>query len=150
MSEHKASVKWARNGADYGYKSYSRDNVWRFDNGIEVLSSAAPAYLGNAQRVDPESTFLAALSSRHMLTFLALASNKGFVVESYENNTVGFLEKSANGKLATTGVDLRPGIVFSGDKLPTDADLNWLHDKSHRECFTTNSVTTKITVVPAK
>jgi organic hydroperoxide reductase OsmC/OhrA len=62
MSEHKASVKWERNGADFGYKSYSRDHVWRFDNGIEVLSSAAPAYLGNPQRVDPESAFVAALS----------------------------------------------------------------------------------------
>jgi organic hydroperoxide reductase OsmC/OhrA len=150
MSEHKASVKWARNGADFGYKSYSRDHVWRFDNGIEVLSSAAPAYLGNPQRVDPESAFVAALSSCHMLTFLALASNKGFVVDSYEDNAVGFLEKNANGKLAVTRVDLRPEIVFSGATLPTDVDLTWLHDKAHRECFIANSVTSRITVVPAK
>lgn len=30
-----------------------------------------------------------------MLTFLALASNKGFVVDSYEDNAVGRLEKNA-------------------------------------------------------
>jgi organic hydroperoxide reductase OsmC/OhrA len=29
-------------------------------------ASAAPAYLGNPQRVDPESAFVAALSSCHM------------------------------------------------------------------------------------
>ena len=46
MSEHKANVKWARNGTDFGYKSYSRDHVWRFDNGIEVLGSAASRLSG--------------------------------------------------------------------------------------------------------
>ncbi len=102
MSEHKASVKWARNGADFGYKNYSRDHVWRFDNGVEVPSSASPSYLGNPQRVDPEAAFVAALSSCHMLTFLTLASNRGFVVDTYEDNAVGQLEKNANGKLAIT------------------------------------------------
>jgi organic hydroperoxide reductase OsmC/OhrA len=150
MTEHKASIKWARNGADFGYKSYSRDHVWRFDNGIEAPASAAPAYLGNPQRLDPESAFVAALSSCHMLTFLALASNKGFIVDRYEDNAVGHLDKNANGKLAITLVELHPDIVCSGAKQPTQADLDWLHDKAHRECFIANSVTTEIRIVPAK
>ena len=41
MSEHKATVKWARNGADFGYKNYRRDHIWLFDNGIELPASAA-------------------------------------------------------------------------------------------------------------
>jgi organic hydroperoxide reductase OsmC/OhrA len=150
MSEHKATVKWARDGADFGYKNYSRDHVWLFKNGIELPASAAPAYLGDPNRVDPESAFVAALSSCHMLTFLALASNKGFVVDSYEDNAVGFLEKNANGKLAVTRVDLHPKIAFSADSKPTQADFNWLHDKAHRECFIANSVTTKINVIPTE
>ena len=150
MSEHKATVKSARDGANFGYKNYSRDHVWLFKNGIELPASAAPAYLGDPNRVDPESAFVAALSSCHMLTFLALASNKGFVVDSYEDNAVGFLEKNANGKLAVTRVDLHPKIAFSADSKPTQADLNWLHDKAHRECFIANSVTTKINVIPTE
>ena len=118
MSEHKASIVWARNGADFGYKNYPRDHVWRFPNGVEVPGSAAPAYLGNPQRVDPEAAFVAALSSCHMLTFLALASNKGFVVDSYEDAAVGHLEKNAGGKLAITRVELHPKIVYSGAKQP--------------------------------
>ena len=149
MSEHKATIKWERNGADFGYKDYSRDHVWRFENGVEPAASAAPAYLGNPERVDPEAAFVAALSSCHMLTFLALASNKGFVVDSYEDAAVGTLEKNANGKLAVTRVELRPRVLFSGEKQPTQADLDWLHDKAHRECFIANSVTTKIGVEPA-
>jgi organic hydroperoxide reductase OsmC/OhrA len=146
MSEHKATIVWTRNGLDFGYKSYSRDHVWRFDNGMEVPASAAPAYLGNPQRVDPEAAFVAALSSCHMLTFLALASNRGFVVDQYEDTAVGHLEKNAAGKLAVTRVDLHPTIAFGGDKKPNTADLDWLHDKAHRECFIANSVTTEIHV----
>ena len=149
MSEHKARVVWARNGADFGYKTYPRDHVWRFDNGVEVPASAAPAYLGNPQRVDPEAAFVATLSSCHMLTFLALASNKGFVVDSYADAAVGHLEKNANGKLAVTRVELHPNIVYSGAKQPTAADLDWLHDKAHKECFIANSVTTAVKVVIA-
>lgn len=147
MSEHKVAVKWARNGSDFSYKTYNRNHIWRFDNGVEVSASAAPAYLGDPTRVDPEAAFVASLSSCHMLTFLALASNKGFIVDSYEDNAVGRLEKNANGKLAITVVELRPNISYAGDKRPSQTDLDWMHDKAHRECFIANSVTTEIRVV---
>ena len=114
MSEHKATIAWSRDGKDFGYKNYSRDHVWRFENGVAVPASAAPAYLGNPQRVDPEGALVAALSSCHMLTFLAVASYGGFVVDSYEDRAVGFLEKNAQGKLAMTRVVLRPRVVFAG------------------------------------
>ena len=146
MSEHKATIRWSRDGKDFMYKSYSRDHVWGL-NGNEVPASATPAYLGSPQRVDPEAAFVAALSSCHMLTFLALACNKGFVVESYEDNAVGHLEKNAAGKMAVTRVELHPKISFSGPKTPAQADLNWLHDKAHKECFIANSVTTEVHVV---
>ena len=146
MSEHKATVIWARGGKDFGYKSYSRDHVWRYENGVEVPASATPSYLGNPQRVDPEAAFVAALSSCHMLTFLALASHRGFVVDSYEDHAVGYLEKNAAGKMAMTRVELRPRIVFSGSNDPTAADLDSLHDKAHRECFIANSVMTDVHV----
>jgi organic hydroperoxide reductase OsmC/OhrA len=149
MSEHKATIKWARNGADFGYKNYSRDHVWAYDNGVEVPASAAPAYLGNPQRLDPEAAFVGALSSCHMLTFLALASMKGFVVDSYVDDAVGHLEKNAAGKMAITRVDLKPKIEFSGTKQPAQADLDWLHDKAHKECFIANSVTAEVHVLPA-
>jgi organic hydroperoxide reductase OsmC/OhrA len=147
MSEHKARISWTRDGKDFGYKTYSRDHVWRFDNGVEVPASATPAYLGNPERVDPEGALVAALSSCHMLTFLALAANKGFIVDSYEDHAVGFVEKNAQGKLAVTRVELRPKIVFSGPKTPNAADMEWLHDKAHKECFIANSVTTDVRVV---
>jgi organic hydroperoxide reductase OsmC/OhrA len=150
MSEHKATIVWTRDGGDFGYKNYNRNHIWRFENGVETPASAAPAYLGDPERVDPESAFVAALSSCHMLTFLALASYKGFVVDAYEDHAVGVLEKNAAGKTAVTRVELRPNIRYGGDKQPTQADIDWLHDKAHRECFIANSVTTSVSVSQAE
>jgi organic hydroperoxide reductase OsmC/OhrA len=146
MSEHKAKVIWNRNGKDFTYKTYSRDHVWRA-NGNEIPASATPQYLGNPNRVDPEAALVSALSSCHMLTFLAVAAGKGFVVDSYEDDAVGHLEKNAAGKMAVTRVDLHPKVAFSGAKQPTAEDLDALHDKAHKECFIANSVTTDVKVV---
>jgi len=146
MSEHKATIRWTRDGKDFTYKAYSRDHAWSV-NSNDVPASATPAYLGNPNRVDPEAAFVAALSSCHMLTFLALASNKGFVVDRYEDSAVGHLEKNAAGKMAVTRVELHPRILFGGTKTPAQADLDWLHDKAHKECFIANSVTTDVKVV---
>ncbi len=149
MSVHKSTLTWSRNGRDFNYKAYSRDHLWKFENGIEVPASAAPDYSGNPQCIDPETALVAALSSCHMLTFLAVAAHKGFVVDTYEDHAEGHLEKNAQGKFAVTRVELRPTIIFGGDKQPTPADLEWLHDKAHRECFIANSVLTQVTVAPA-
>jgi organic hydroperoxide reductase OsmC/OhrA len=146
MSEHKATVRWNRDGKDFTYKTYSRDHLW-VANGNEIPASATPAYLGNPNRIDPEAAFVAALSSCHMLTFLALAAMKGFVVESYEDGAVGHLEKNAAGKIAITRVELHPKIVFGGTKQPTAEELDALHEKAHKECFIANSVTTDVHVV---
>jgi organic hydroperoxide reductase OsmC/OhrA len=146
MSTHNATIRWSRGGKDFTYKTYSRDHVW-IANGNEIPASATSAYLGNPNRVDPEAALVAALSSCHMLTFLALAANKGFVLESYEDSAVGHLEKNAAGKMAITRVELHPKIAFGGAKQPTAADLDWLHDKAHKECFIANSVTTDVRVV---
>jgi organic hydroperoxide reductase OsmC/OhrA len=149
MSEHKAKLQWSRDGTEFTYKTYSRNHTWRFEGGVEVPASAAPQFLGDASRVDPESALVAALSSCHLLTFLAIAANSGFVVDSYEDDPVGHLEKNANGKLAVARVILRPKIVFSGAKQPSAPELEKLHDKAHRECFIANSVLTTVTVEPA-
>ena len=54
-----------------------------------MQASAAPAYLGNPKLVDPEEAFVASLSSCHMLTFLAIACKKRFVLDEYSDNAIG-------------------------------------------------------------
>jgi organic hydroperoxide reductase OsmC/OhrA len=102
MSEHKVTLKWERGGAEFSYQKYPRDYTWSFDGGHTMTATAAPAYLGNPAHVDPEEAFVASLSSCHMLTFLAIACKQKFVLDSYEDEAVGHLEKNADGKLAIT------------------------------------------------
>lgn len=146
MSEHKAEIHWFRNTRSFAYENYDRRHTWRFENGIEIQASAAPAFLGDAACVDPEEAFVASLSSCHMLTFLALASRKRLVVNKYVDNAVGFLEKNEAGKLSVTRVVLRPRIEFGGKKEPTAEELAALHERSHATCFIANSVLTEISV----
>ena len=148
MSEHKVNVSWSRGDKDFTYKTYNRDHLWTFENQATVKASAAPAFLGNPDCVDPEAALVAALSSCHMLTFLAVCAKKGYAVDSYQDHAVGYLEKNASGKLAITRVELRPHIAFVA--APPDATvLADLHDQAHHGCFIANSVLTQVTVLPA-
>ncbi|MEM1178377.1 MAG: OsmC family protein [Acidobacteriota bacterium] len=150
MSEHRATVTWRRGDVDFTYEKYSRDHTWSFTGGIEIPASAAPTYLGSGERVDPEEAFVASLSSCHMLTFLALAARKRYVVESYRDAAVGVLEKNDAGKLAVTRVVLRPEIEFSGDNRPSADEIEHLHGLSHSHCFIAQSVKIQITVESAR
>lgn len=146
MSEHKTTLTWKRGDSGSGYKEFPRKHTWDFPrSGQSLNASAAPAYLGDADCVDPEEAFTAALTSCHMLTFLAIASMSGFVVDSYDDNATGYLEKGENGKPWLARVVMNPTITFSGDKMPSAEDIEKLHEKAHHECFLANSVKTEVT-----
>jgi organic hydroperoxide reductase OsmC/OhrA len=148
MSEHRADIHWQRDGVAFDYESYSRDHNWDFGHGLQVPASAAPEYLGHAERCDPEQALVAALSSCHMLTFLAIAAKKGFVVDEYHDQAVGVLEKNAEGRLAITRVTLRPRIRFGAERVPSADETRRMHESAHRNCFIANSVRTEVTVSP--
>ena len=148
MSEHHATIDWKRETPDFAYETYNRDHDWQFDAGITVRGSAAPAYKGSESCVDPEEAFVASLSSCHMLTFLALAARKRYVVDGYRDEAVGILAKDAAGNLAITKVTLRPEVRFGGEKQPNPEELRQLHDRAHHACFIANSVKTEVVVEP--
>ena len=113
-----------------------------------MQASAAPAYLGNPNLVDPEEAFVASLSSCHMLTFLAIAAKKKFVLDEYVDDAVGIMEKKSEGRLAITQVTLRQRLKFSGDKQPTSQELDEMNHAAHDQCFIANSVKTEVKVEP--
>ena len=78
MSKHLASLRWNRNGKPFTYEGYSRDHEWIFEGGQRLTGSAAEAFLGSPEGVDPEEAMVVALSSCHMLTLLAIAAKKGW------------------------------------------------------------------------
>jgi organic hydroperoxide reductase OsmC/OhrA len=146
MSEHRASLLWQHDGNDFLAREYSRNHEIRFPNGQAYRASSAVEYGGDPAAIDPEAAFTAALSSCHMLTFLALAAVKGFVVERYEDEAVGYLGKNEEGRMAMVRVELAPRIQFAG-AAPDAAQLAQLHERAHRGCFIANSVKTPVEVV---
>ncbi len=149
MSEHRVTIAWRRETADFSYETYGRDHVWRFEGGAELAASSTPDFGGNRDLVDPEQAFVAALSSCHMLTFLAVAARRRLVVDRYEDEAVGILEKNEEGRLAITRVVLRPRVSFGGETRPSIEELERLHELAHKACFIANSVRTIVTLEPA-
>ncbi len=153
MSRYNVHIEWER-GADEPFvdNRYSRRHRMLFDGGAEVAGSSSPhvvrAPLSDPTAVDPEEAFVASLSSCHMLWFLSLAAQAGLRVDRYADDAEGVMAKNAQGKVAITRVTLRPAVKFSGDKLPTRAELDALHHKAHEECFIANSVKSEVRCEP--
>jgi organic hydroperoxide reductase OsmC/OhrA len=145
MSQHEARITWSRGDRGFESGDYSPDHAWRFDGGVEVAATSAPAFRGNPALVDPEEAFVAAVASCHMLTFLSLASKKRLVVDRYEDAATGFMEKNENGRLAITRVVLRPEVVFAGAE-PAAEVVARLHEQAHEHCFIANSVRSEVVV----
>jgi len=98
--------------------------------------------------VDPEEALVAALSSCHMLWFLSLAASERWRVDQYTDDAIGVMGRNAAGKVAMLSVTLRPRVSFSGERLPSRAEIQQLHHRAHEECFIANSVTTEVRVEP--
>src|SRR5512133_3972039 len=108
MSEHLINLTWRLQTPTFDYDLYNRDHSIEFDGRNRICASAAPEFHGTPSCVNPEQAFVAALASCHMLTFLALASKKGFVVTSYDDSAVGVLGKNSSDKTAIIRIDLKP------------------------------------------
>lgn len=151
MSEHCASVHWQRRDSDdFEAGRYSRRHEWRFDGGAIVAGSPSPhvvpAPWSDAHAVDPEEAFVAAIASCHMLWFLSIAAERGWIVDTYEDEAVGTMGRIAPGRQAVTDVVLRPRIAFGGAAQPDAAQVDALHEAAHERCFIANSVKTRIRV----
>jgi organic hydroperoxide reductase OsmC/OhrA len=148
--EYRATVSWTRDGETFSDDRYSRFHLWTFDGGVTVPASASPSVvplpLSREDAVDPEEAFVAAVSSCHMLTFLAIAAKKRFNVDRYEDRALGIMTKNQNGKLFISKITLDPAIEFSGDKKPTADQIADMHHLAHQECFIANSVLTEVVV----
>ena len=152
MPTYSATILWQRSGAAFTDQRYSRAHVWQFDGGVEVPGSSSPHAVplpySNAQAVDPEEAFVAALSSCHMLWFLHIAAQRGFVVERYEDRADGVMAKNAEGKLAMTRVTLRPRAEFAGEKRPEREHIEDLHHAAHDQSIIANSVKSEVRCEP--
>jgi len=135
--QHRYTATTVWSGATTGYEDYSRAHEIRVDGKPPIPATADTAFLGDADRVNPEDMLVAALSSCHMLWYLHLCAVKGVVVTHYEDAAEGIMvEERGNGRF--TQVTLRPAVMITAE---SDAALaKSLHERAHKECFVANSV----------
>lgn len=144
MSTHAASVQWTRQDEAFTAGRYSRCHEWSFDGGAIVAASPSPQVVpapwSDAAAVDPEEALVAAAASCHMLWFLSLAAERGFVVDRYEDEARGTLGRTARGRIGFTAIALHPRITFGGERTPSAEEIDALHAAAHERCFIANSL----------
>ncbi|HEY3596039.1 MAG TPA: OsmC family protein [Paraburkholderia sp.] len=150
MATHTATIEWTSNGSKFTDNRYSRAHRWSFDGGAVVPASSSPHVvrvpLSDPAGVDPEEAYVAALSSCHMLWFLSIAAQEGYVVTAYRDEAEGTMATNDAGKEFVGRVLLKPSVTFGGTKVPTGEVLRHLHHEAHEACFLANSVKTVIDV----
>jgi len=118
-------------------QSYSRQYSVAVPGKPTFFASADPTFRGDPKLYNPEDMLVIALSSCHMLSYLALAPRSKLVVVSYVDEATGMMDMK-DGKIRFVEVVLHPRVTVAQG---ADLDLaRHLHDKAHGECFIANSV----------
>ena len=151
MSTYTAKITWKSDSPETFTKNrYSRGHEWEFDGGVTVPASSSPHAVrlpfSVEAAVDPEEALVASASSCHMLSFLWVAANAGFNIESYEDKAEGVMATTDAGKQWISTITLDPQIVWTGDKVPTSEELATLHHEAHEVCYIANSIKSEIIV----
>ncbi len=151
MSTYTAKIIWKSDSPDTFTKNrYTRGHTWSFDGGIEVPASSSPHAVrvpfSIEEAVDPEEALVASAASCHMLTFLWVAAKKGFVIDAYEDNAVGEMTSTEDGKQWISKITLDPKIEWSGDMQPTTQEIAELHHAAHEGCYIANSIKSEVVV----
>ena len=93
----------------------------------------------------PEHLFTAAVSSCLMTTFLAIAENSKLEFTNFQCGSKGKLEQ-IEGKFQMTEVILEPTVVILNEEDREKAER--VLQKSEANCLISNSVHSKITMIP--
>jgi organic hydroperoxide reductase OsmC/OhrA len=150
MATYRATADWSlAEGEDFATGRYSRGHSVVFGSGFEAPGTASPHVVGNkwsvAGAVDPEEMLVGAITTCHMLSFLHVAREAGFLVTRYRDEAEGVMTKRDDGEMWVSRVVLRPRITYQG-RQPTPAERDHLHHAAHQVCFIANSVKTEIVV----
>ena len=150
MATYRATSEWTlEDGGDFPKGRYSRGHSLEFGSGLQVPGTASPHVVGNrwsvAGSVDPEEMLVGAINTCHMLSFLHVAREAGFVVTRYRDAAEGLMTRRDDGEMWVSKVTLRPEIIYEGRR-PTPAEADHMHHAAHLICFIANSVKTEIVV----
>jgi len=146
MSELSVELNWKLSGKDFMPGSYSHDHIITINNNISLPASSAPDYGGNKNNLNPEQGLAAAMSSCHMMTFLALAAKMNWPVTNYSDKTIAYLGKNSKGKTSIVKIELNPKITFKDNFKVSHDEMFKMQDRSHRYCFIANTISEEVEI----
>ena len=141
------TLTWKRATPDFQYQTYNRDHTWKFDGGHEMEATAAPAYLGNPKFVDPEEAFVASSELPHAHCSSPSPAKRSSCSTNTSMRRSCHMEKNRERQAGHYAEwNCIRSFKFSGEKQPTEQELDEMHHFAHAECFIANSVKTTVTV----
>lgn len=146
MSELAIELSWDRSESDLQPGKYSNAHGVRYNNTYELQADAAPDWGGNPANTNPEQALAAALSSCHMMTFLALAAKAKWPVLSFQDRAVAYLGKNVRGQMSVTRIDLHPVVCFDVGFSVNAEELETMQHRAHRYCFIANTLADSVEI----
>ena len=95
MSDLSIELHWQRTTPVFATGSYSNSHIVQMNRLHEIDVDSAPDWGGDPAHTNPEQALASALSSCHMMTFLALAAKAGWPVASYHDYAEAHLGKKS-------------------------------------------------------
>lgn len=127
----------AAQGPTRDYDTYSRTYEVAIAGKPTLTGSSAGEFKGDESKHNPEDLLVIALSTCHMLSYLALAARAGIAVSAYVDETEGTMAIKDR-RLRFTDVLLKPRVTVAAGTDLKQAEA--LHEKAHEICFIANSV----------
>ena len=144
---YQVSVEWTGNKGrgTSGYRDYQRDHTISVAGKAEIAGSSDPAFLGDAERWNPEELLVASASACHKLWYLHLCADAGVVVTAYIDQAEGtMVDNAPEGHFKEIVLHPRVTLAAGADRALAER----LHHTAHEKCYVANSVNFPIRCEP--
>ena len=146
MDDLSISLEWILQEEELSPETFSKNHKIKLNDNI-INAGSAPEYGGKENELNPEQSLAAAISSCHMMTFLALAAKMRWPVKSYKDKAYAFLGKNSKGKMCVNKIELNPNIIFEDNFMVSKDEMDKMQDRSHRYCFVANSLSEEVEII---
>jgi len=139
MNELSITLEWKLQEDSLIPDKFSKNHKIYINNNI-LNAGSAPEYGGSDKELNPEQSLASAVSSCHMMTFLALSAKMRWPVVSYKDKAYAYIGKNSKGNMCVNKIELNPIIKFKNGFSVTKDEMDKMQDRSHRYCFVANSL----------
>tara|TARA_Y100000590_G_C15649208_1_gene988087 strand:+ start:384 stop:833 length:450 start_codon:yes stop_codon:yes gene_type:complete len=147
MSHHSIQLTWELGAKEFSPEQYNTDHNILYNSKTIIKGGSSPDYGGDVNNINPEQNLAAAMSSCHMMTFLAIAAKMKWPIVAYRDTAIAYLGKNSKGKISVNKIELNPKITFGNNFSISDEEMKKMKDRSHRYCFIANSLSEEVEII---